>query len=261
MKHILYIKNLCRLSLKSWLQYPADFFVGGIGSIIYTAMQLGLLYFMFENSVKGSIGGYSFQDFYLAFFVSQWSVTLFFLMGWDNVQALRKNIHSHDLDYYLTRPLHSYVSLLYTKVSISSILPMLFIQCILTLGLFFVGIPSIPLYLTISLPLWIILGFFLLQTLMLWGVSIQFYLPGFHGLYKFIQNLSETTQYPKDIFPTSVQFILMYIFPYFLITDPLYKAFQGTLTVEYFMFHFLFILFYIALSYTIFFLSLRRYGV
>lgn len=261
MKLLRYFRRTFSLSLLTWMQYPADFFVSGIGSMVYTVMQISLFYFMFSAGSTGRLGEFTFQEFYLVFLISQWSVSLFFFLSWENLSVLRKGIEQFQLDIPLTKPLSPNILLLFPKFSISSAAPMLFIQTVLSIGLLFTGLPSSVLWYHIPLFfLWIILGYLLILAMVLLAVSIQFFIPGFQGLWKLTAAMTDTSQYPRTLFPEMVQWILMGILPFFLIADPIFSLYMGKLSLQYIFLHFSYTALYFGLCYSFWRSGLKKYG-
>lgn len=256
-----YLKRIFLLSFRTWIQYPADFFVSGIGSIMYTIMQITLFYFMFSASSTGHLGVFSFQEFYLVFIISQWSVSLFFFLSWENLSVLRRGIEQFLLDIPLTKPLSPDIILLLPKVSLSGGAPMIFIQSILSIGLLFTGLPATVHW--YHMPLffyWTILGYLIIHHMVLFGVAIQFFVPGFQGLWKMTAAMTDTVQYPRTLFPDVIQWIFMGLLPFFLIADPIFMLFQEKLTIPYLLLHTGYSIFYCVCSYLFWRYGLRKYG-
>lgn len=260
-RYVKYLRRIILLSFLSWIQYPLDVLMSGVGSIFYTIMQLSLFYFLFQTSASGTLGAVHFQDFYLVFVCTEWSMVLFFFFTWDNVLHLQTGIEHFFLDSALIKPLPAFLLLQFPKVGLSETVPVLFILICLHLGFFIIGLPpSLHLLHVPLLALWIILGFLLFHFVNLWCVSVQFYIPGFHGLWKFLRETSNLVQYPRTLFPSPIQWFFLFFFPYFLLSDPLYTLLSGNLTLAYVLEHFIFSVLYCSLSSIFWARGLRRYG-
>lgn len=257
-KLIRYFRQIFRLSFLTWMQYPQDIFAAGIGSIGYTVMQLVYFHFLFTTG-RNSLGGYSFQEFYLVFFITQWSVALFFLFSWRNIQESGKEIERGNIDIQFIRPISPTLLLHFPRLEVNSFVPLLFIQSVLAILFFFVGLPALsPWFLPFAL-FCILAGWFLLHCTLVMSVSMLFYLKGFWGMYKMSSNFSDFMQYPKNLFPTIVQLFFSLIIPYFWVADPIYSFYKGTLGIRYFLVYILFYGIFITVAYTLWDKGLKKY--
>ncbi|MFN7161235.1 MAG: ABC-2 family transporter protein [Candidatus Gracilibacteria bacterium] len=257
-KLFLYFRRITKMSFLTWMQYPQDIFASGIGSVVYTFMQLAFFYFLFTSG-KNVLSGYTFQQFYTVFFISQCSIALFFLYSWGNLQRLGKDIEQGNIDLQLIKPFHTAIILQLPKLFVNSFMPMFFIQAVLVCLFFFIGIPKVSLWFFPFSFVLIISSWILLHATYVICISVLFYLKGFWGFYKTAGNFSDLVQYPKDLFPSWIGILFTFCIPYFMVSDPLYRVFKDELTLQYVFFYVLFYVCFLSISSLIWHFGLRRY--
>ena len=72
-----------------------------------------------------------------------------------------------------------------------------------------------------------------IYTILYWLAALaNFYWPNFQGLLLFINNIAEVNRYPKTVYPYLMQFLLTFVFPIFLVENPIYNVLENSFSWE-----------------------------
>ena len=257
-----YFKIIRRLLHGAWLEllaYRVNFLVYAITGIVWLAMQIGTIVMLYAIGGGTLIAGFSRTEMLLVLWFSELLMTPIFLFVVGGTKKTIEQINKGHLDSYLLRPVVPQFAILVKDFNLSFLL----------FGAFYYVI-CLPLiiYWTWNYLTWLIIlqsGFILMTSFLIYTsifiivVGLAFYFSDFNGFWRFLMNTSDLYHYPAEIYPTSVRWFFLTIFPIFLVVNPFYKVLNSTFAWGDATYLILFSILFVGLALWIFNRGLHRY--
>lgn len=181
-----------------------------VASILF----IEVLYGNFE-----SIAGYSKYELYFLYGISlcQLKIMMFFFIG--GIDSFSNKIISRDVDLILLKPLNTRLLMMVPEINVHQLLSMIVAVYMVVFGLIHceINVSLNILFATISFVLGLILTiniFSILMPIAFWTISAT-------SLNDFVFTIQSNSNYPKDIYPKKVRFLLIFVFPVILFANPI----------------------------------------
>lgn len=220
--------RIIRMSVMRDLMYRFEVFITSPAAFFYILINIYWIKYLFAVIGDQKIAGYSGWDFYLLLFTGQIGAALFFALVQKSSNAVREQVVRGELDYFLIKPAASWFLISFQDVN--------FRVFVSIAGYLIIGIPWILVAGGYNFNFWqwvnivLILFFsFVLSFAIRWMVTLfSFFWERFDAGIFFIESLENVNYFPKSVFPTSLQFIFLYILPMAFINAPLYQVIDGS---------------------------------
>lgn len=213
------------------LAYKQDTIVAFLLYSYFLVIHLVLVEVIFSVADINLLLGWNKWEIMLVMVLAEIVWALMFTFIWSNVTRVTKEFHTGWLDFDLTKPINPVFIMSCRRIHAIDLA-----HCILYLFLavFFYHKAQ----LNFSWDQWLIFGFIMLMSLVLmysisWNLAlITFFSERATALWEFFLNITEINNYPKGIYPAGLRSILLYIFPVFLVVNPVYELMAGTFSVS-----------------------------
>lgn len=180
---------------------------------ISSIVHIEVLYGNFE-----SVAGYSKYELYFLYGITlcQLKIMMLFFIG--GIDSFSNKIISRDVDLVLLRPMNPHTLMMVPETNIHQLLSMIPAVYMVVYGLvhckFAVGMNI--LFSAISFICGIILTmniFSILMPIAFWTISAT-------SLNDFVFTIQSNSNYPKDVYPKAIRFLLIFVFPVVLFSNP-----------------------------------------
>lgn len=230
-KHQKYLWRIFRTSIMKFFIYRSNFFYGVLASVVYGISAILLIWLIFQSGNVKQIAGFSIYEIYFVLGLSQIMVMIDSIVISFNTRNMRSMIHYGGLDKGLTMPINTvwWASFQYLRMrDIATII------LYLVFLLFFVG-PQVMIewsWWSLGQFLYIIVLSLVLYWALYWITAlIWFYWPQFNALRLMVRNVEEINKNPRELYPDSVQWVMTFIVPMFVIINPVYLWLTGEYTL------------------------------
>jgi len=217
--------RLLKINILNGLMYRGDFWLGTITEIAYLFVQLLFINFIFEAANVDKVAGFTLYQIYFvgAIFELVRSFAHIFIVP--SAGRLWSLIHYGKLDTVLLKP-RKEVFILFNNSWITDT----FSGFIFNFFLIYYIWPK--LFITAD-QIWLILFICLMSLLVLSAIEwittlVNFYSERLDALNKLLFNSIDLVKYPKKIYPRWIQNFYIFVFPIFLIANPVYQIMEGT---------------------------------
>lgn len=180
-----------------------------IASIVF----IEVLYRNFE-----AIAGYTKYELYFLYGITlcQVRIMMFFFIG--GIDSFSNKIISRDVDLILLKPLNTRVLIMIPETNINQLLSMSAAIYMLIYGLvnshFIVGINVLFAIVCFILGTILTMNIFsILMPIAFWTISAT-------SLNDFVFTIQSNSNYPKNVYPKGVRFVLIFVFPVILLSNP-----------------------------------------
>lgn len=220
------------MSLAKDMMYPADFWTGLVASLVYIGVQLLFFWLIFRESGVEYLAGYNLWQIYFVYGVYSLVTSVIFLFiiesSWLFVDGIDKGL----LDLDLIKPISSFFGIFFKCfVIIINLINVLFSIVIIAWLLFSSKID-------LSITQLIMVGAIIFQSILLYGILyiisavIQLFFLKFWVLRIIMHEFDIVTTYPRKIYPGMIRFVLLFIWPFFMIVNPVFDVFDHTVNWE-----------------------------
>lgn len=218
------ISNLC---LMREMIYKTNFLLGFATAFVYISTQIGFYFLLFTSGGNGTLAGYTFWQMMFVLCISQGVYLFLFVFLLDSLSVLREQIYSGQIDLFLMKPVNSFFILIFQRFAFRSGLAIILYLTVLFPYVLYKG-QFVFDWLDLLKIFYVFIFSILLSMIMyIISVIIEFYFPRFYGLYFILSNMSDISRYPAKIYPAFLQYFLLFIWPFMLLTNPIYMIFDG----------------------------------
>jgi len=220
------------MSVARMFMYKENTWVGMVTSMVYFIIQILFIYFLFAAGNIDYLAGFDRHEIYLVFAFSQLVVIFIFWFVSDNVRDMIKGIYQGRLDFFLLKPVDPRFLIMYQRFSGSFTISIVLYLLFLFPYLFYVHDFQLGIIAWMQI-IYILLVSLVIYTILFWLAGLaNFYWPNFQGMLLFINNIGEVNRYPKSIYPYVMQFLLTFIYPIFLVENPIYNVLDDSFSWE-----------------------------
>ncbi len=220
--------RIARMSLATSLMYKTDWILGVFTTFSYSGLQIFFIAMLFSSGGLTRIVGFSVWQMVLVFMFGQIIYFFAFTFIFENVGLFRYKVMQGELDHFLLRPISPVFLLSFQKfglVEASAIIT----YTLATLIYLFIRTDvlfSETQWLTIGV---IFIGSLVLMSCIYWIAGlIFFYWPNFLAIWWMLNNISDVAKYPRRIYPSAMQWFLIFFIPLFCMVNPLYDVMDGS---------------------------------
>lgn len=225
-----YFKIGWRTWTLSWMQMMAYrinllFFV--LSNLVFSISEILLVWFLFHAGQVDTIAGFTVYQFYFVMALGQIVQMIGWMLAGKSTWRLRQAIHFGELDFILTKPGNIIFLVSFSQYWIAQI-GATFIS-----SFFLLWIASPHLMIDWSVERIFQLAFILgVSVVVFWVIFwcatlVWFFWPRFDGLRSFMDITSDAIFYPQRIYPSYMRWFLVYIFPIFLVANPIFHWLNG----------------------------------
>lgn len=225
-KHLKILARFWRMGWMNILAYKQNALVGFVIYSHFLLIHLLLVEVVFNVSGINEILGFDKYQIMLVMVLAEAIWALMFVFIWGNVTRVTWDYHSGYLDYDLTKPVnHIFTMSLWRIHGIDLIHFVLY----MLLAVYFYARSGM----SFGWEKWLTFGFIMLASLvvmylMSWSIAlITFFSERFTVLWEMFLNITEINNFPRQVYPRAMQSILIYLFPVFLIINPVYDLMAG----------------------------------
>lgn len=220
-----------------------------IASIVF----IEVLYGNFE-----SVAGYSKYELYFLYGITlcQLKIMMLFFIG--GIDSFSNKIISRDVDLVLLKPMNPHTLMMIPETSIHQFLSMIPAVYMVVYGLVHCNFPVEMniLFSVISFICGIILTmniFSILMPIAFWTISAT-------SLNDFVFTIQGNSNYPKDVYPKAVRFLLIFVFPVVLFSNPSAMCiFEKKYWLNYLILNFIYVFVTSVVKRIVWKLGIRRY--
>ncbi|MFZ5392368.1 MAG: ABC-2 family transporter protein [Patescibacteria group bacterium] len=224
--------RLGRMSLARDMMYPADFWTGSFAGIIFFLSQILLVWFLFKTSQSETIAGYNMWQIYFVYGVFNFIVSLAYVFLLNNSWSFTDGIIKGLLDLDLIKPINSFVALYMKEYEIAVEVMSVFISLFLIVWLFVGGRVELSWNQIIMILVVMIQSFGLYCILYIISSVIELFVSRFSVLRFMMHEFDVVTSYPRRMYPSVIRYVLLFIWPFFMIVSPIYDIFDQTIDFE-----------------------------
>lgn len=205
--YFVYLKN----QLLGIIEYKLDFFIGLLSVFFEQILSLTFISIIFLNIQE--IAGWSYSDLLLIFSFSILGRSIHIIF-FDNMWVFgSKYIQKGELDRLLLRPINPLFQLIAEKINYQGIGQIIVGSIALNIALTNLGI-EFSVFLLIKIILLIIISGAVYTGIHLFYMTLSIWVIDSLPIFNTIFALNQFSQYPLNIFPKFLQFILLFIIPY-----------------------------------------------
>lgn len=201
------------------------FFV--LSNLAYSISGILFVYFLFQSGQVENIAGFSLYEFYFVMAIAQLVQMIGWMVAGKSTWRLRQAIYFGELDFSMIKPANIVFLNTFNQFWIAQLG-----STLVSSGfLLWVSWPK----LSIDWPAELMIKFFIILLisivvfwLLFWLASlVWFFWPKFNGLRILFDAVSDVSFYPKKIYPQFLSWFLSFVFPIFLVANPLFLLIKG----------------------------------
>jgi len=252
-------KKIVVMSLYSDFMYPINAVIGNITSFVYTLINLLLVWIIFNAGGVEFIAGYRIQDFIFVFVLSQLVYSFYYLVMADNVMRTIKQINDGNLDVLLCKPVRSIFLVMFQRTNVRNLFNVIVLFAMIPIMVIYFGM-------IVTISDWISIVFvlifsFLIIFFMYWvSVFCNFFWFNFNALFMFLNESRDVGKYPRQIYPKSFEWILVYVCPMLMIVNPVYKILDGSFFINDILLMIVLLIVFGSLMFLVWGYGLKRYN-
>lgn len=229
-KHFRYLRRISRLSLLKAMAYPINFLWFFCLAPVFLASEMLGYYFLFTAGNIETVAGFSLAQIV---FVSSCAALISFFCTLFTILTdgtVTSQIVRGEIDHIYLKPLHSFIMIWGQQSS-----PITFILLLIRIAILMIVIIYGPIILSFHQLLETIYIFFtsiiLLHCVYISSEALAFWFPNLDmNEYTYLCT-HDMLDYPSSIYPSFFRNITTYIFPFFLISNPLFLVLNNSYTL------------------------------
>lgn len=213
--------RIVKMSVMQDVMYKIDY-LSGLLHILYWLGQVYILKVLFGVSGVENITGYSQNEMLFVVLVMQ---VVFLWMYWAinwSVEKLQRQIYSGTFDFLMIRPGNLFFYAIFQKFDVTSGVVMVGYSILFgfwvvdSRELMFSGLDWLKLLFVVFLSI------YMLSLLEYFVTIAEFYQINNFALRQFNKRMNDACQYPQEIYPNWMRQFLKYVWPVFLIVNPVF---------------------------------------
>jgi len=214
------------------MMYPVDFWTGSFSGIVFIASQMLLIWFLFKNSQSETIAGYNMWQIYFVYGVFNFVVGLAYVFLLNNSWSFTSGIIGGLLDLDLIKPINSFIALYMKEYEIAVEAISVLVSFFLSFWLVASGRVELNWVQVILILVVMIQSFCLYSVLYIISSTIELFISRFSVLRFMMHEFDVVTSYPRRMYPLVMRYILLFVWPFFMIVSPIYDIFDQTIDFE-----------------------------
>jgi len=220
------------MSTRRSFEYKWDYLAGIVTSLVYNLTRLAFVWLLFEAGGVSEILGFNVYQFYLVLGVTQFVVSVSFLVCGPSSGTFRRDVHSGQLDAMLVKPVNVIFYQSWRVISVFNAIGAM----AYSVGLFIWAYYKLGL----TWDVWLVGKFILilmvsviLSSIFHWiSALLWIYWPKFDILRRLLNNTTDFSRYPMQAYPRTLNWILIFILPVMLMGNQVYDLMQGRYGLE-----------------------------
>jgi len=226
-RYLKLIGRFFRLSTLHSIAYGANFFWGGVTTVVYGLTRIGAIWLLFRAGGVTEIAGFSAYQFYFVLALAQLVIASNYIISGPASGTFRREVDQGKLDMNLLKPVNFPFFNTFRYIVVANGLGIvIYGLVVLILMMPLVDINWGMTELVKLLFIFIVAS--VLQLLVLWVAALLWlWWPKFDTLRELFNTANDFTRNPMSVYPKPLQWFLLYILPVFLMGNQAYFLFRG----------------------------------